>query len=95
MKTWCHVDKLSMMTTASCRGVTVLPIEYFYPVHWLKWELLFSNMSKPEDFGGSLAAHLWNKFSHSLPVIKDSNQLYNLLAKENCPHVYTVIEKEF
>ena len=94
IKSWCSVDELSMVN-GTCRGVNILPINWFYPVHWSSWQILFGNETKPENVTDALAVHMWNKLSESTAVLKESNQLYSLLAKEHCPRVYTVANHEF
>lgn len=77
------------MDAATCKGVTILPRHSFYPIPWPLWPELFSVV---EDYHSvircSYTVHLWNSLSKGRHAPVGSSELIDMLAKENCPHIY-------
>ncbi|KAE8613148.1 hypothetical protein XENTR_v10007595 [Xenopus tropicalis] len=90
-KRWCSIRRLR--DRRSCRGVSVLPQEAFYPIEWQNWRKYFELIS-PSDLKGFLrntyAVHVWNKKS------KDSRPepgtFLDQLQSQCCPTAYGLMK---
>ncbi|XP_063099736.1 lactosylceramide 4-alpha-galactosyltransferase [Cavia porcellus] len=85
-KKWCGTRSLAQ--SLSCRGVTTLPRQAFYPVPWQGWRRYFEDIS-PEGMSQLLnatyAAHVWNKMSQGQRFKATPQTLLAQLQARYCP----------
>lgn len=86
-KKWCEKNIKEKEDHVECKGFRAYAPSLFYPVDFEELDLLFSNNVKQRNYFGSevTGVHTWNKLSYKRTVFKHSHQLYNSLARENCP----------
>nr|XP_006014090.1 PREDICTED: lactosylceramide 4-alpha-galactosyltransferase-like [Latimeria chalumnae] len=91
---WCGIS-----TLASCRGVTVLREEAFYPIPYQNWKVYFrtehgSLLKRLQKT--SYAVHIWNKMSagSGTRMKVGSNVLLERLFAEYCPSTYSHLRKQ-
>ena len=70
-----------------CSDVALMPYNFVYPIHWPDWQVLFQKSTRNimQWINGSHAVHVWNKLSHSEPLLLGSDQVYSTLASRHCP----------
>lgn len=70
-----------------CQDVALMPYNFVYPIHWPDWRIYFqkANRNVMQWINGSYAVHVWNKMSHSEPLLINSDQVYATLASRHCP----------
>uniref|UniRef100_A0A8C5L642 Lactosylceramide 4-alpha-galactosyltransferase n=1 Tax=Jaculus jaculus TaxID=51337 RepID=A0A8C5L642_JACJA len=92
-KKWCSIH--SLKETHSCRGVTALPREAFYPIPWQNWKRYFEDIS-PEVLGQLLnatyAVHVWNKKSQGTRFEATSRVLLAQLYAHYCPTTHEAMK---
>ncbi|XP_012597177.2 lactosylceramide 4-alpha-galactosyltransferase [Microcebus murinus] len=92
-KKWCSIRSLS--ESRSCRGVTTLPPEAFYPVPWQSWKKYFEDTS-PEELARLLnatyAVHVWNKKSQGTHFEATSGVLLAQLHARYCPTTHEAMK---
>lgn len=90
-KKWCAIR--SLRSSKSCRGVSVLPRETFYPIRWQDWRKYYKaiNASKlPQLFKDTYAVHVWNKKSQGKQLEITSETLLAQLQSDYCPLTYSL-----
>ncbi|XP_060161926.1 lactosylceramide 4-alpha-galactosyltransferase [Globicephala melas] len=92
-KKWCSIRSLGESHT--CRGVTTLPYEAFYPIPWQNWKKYFEDVS-PEELSRLLnatyAVHVWNKKSQGTRFKATSKALLAQLHARYCPTTHKVMK---
>nr|CAH0101893.1 unnamed protein product [Daphnia galeata] len=70
-----------------CQDVALMPYNFVYPIHWPDWQVYFQKATRNvmQWINGSYAVHVWNKMSHSEPLLIGSDQVYATLATRHCP----------
>ncbi|XP_005379480.1 PREDICTED: lactosylceramide 4-alpha-galactosyltransferase [Chinchilla lanigera] len=91
-KRWCNIRSLAQ--GRSCRGVTALPRQAFYPVPWQSWKKYFEDIS-PAELSGLLnatyATHVWNKKSQGMRFEATSRTLLAQLYARYCPTTHAAM----
>ncbi|NXW40651.1 A4GAT galactosyltransferase, partial [Nyctiprogne leucopyga] len=85
-KKWCSISDI--LNNMSCKGVSVLSPEAFYPIHWEDWQKLFEAISSSklhELLKNTYAVHVWNKMSHGARLEITSQALLAQLYSQFCP----------
>ncbi|KFZ53459.1 Lactosylceramide 4-alpha-galactosyltransferase, partial [Antrostomus carolinensis] len=85
-KKWCSISDIQ--NNMSCKGVSALSPEAFYPIHWADWQKLFEAISSSELhhlFNNTYAVHVWNKLSHGARLEITSQALLAQLYSQFCP----------
>ncbi|NXO04043.1 A4GAT galactosyltransferase, partial [Rhinopomastus cyanomelas] len=85
-KRWCPIS--SIQHVLSCKGVSALSSEAFYPVRWEDWKRLFEAISSSELhelLKNTYALHVWNKLSHGTRLEIASQALLAQLYSQFCP----------
>ncbi|KAM6216498.1 lactosylceramide 4-alpha-galactosyltransferase [Rhynchocyon petersi] len=92
-KKWCATRSLS--ERHSCRGVTTLPREAFYPIPWQNWKRYFEDIG-PEElsrlFNATYAVHVWNKKSQGTRIEATSRALLAQLQARYCPTTHQAMK---
>jgi lactosylceramide 4-alpha-galactosyltransferase len=70
-----------------CQDVALMPYNFVYPIHYPDWRIYFQKSTRNimQWINGSYAVHVWNKMSHSEPLLIGSDQVYSTLASRHCP----------
>ncbi|KAL8220776.1 UNVERIFIED_CONTAM: Lactosylceramide 4-alpha-galactosyltransferase, partial [Gekko kuhli] len=92
-KKWCSIR--SLKSSKGCRGVTVLPQEAFYPIHWKDWRKYFEVIRPSEHselFKNTYAVHVWNKKSQGTWIEITSKALLAQLHFHYCPSTYELMK---
>ena len=86
MATICGLKKGEPLSN-ECSDVALMPYNFVYPIHWPDWRIYFQRASRNvmQWINGSFAIHVWNKMSHSEPLLLGSDQVYSTLASKHCP----------
>ncbi|XP_074860137.1 lactosylceramide 4-alpha-galactosyltransferase [Carettochelys insculpta] len=95
-KKWCSIR--SLQSSKSCKGVTTLPREAFYPIRWQDWKKYFEVVSSSELhelFKNTYAVHIWNKKSQGTRFEITSKALLAQLHSHYCPSTYEIMKKYF
>ncbi|XP_010001333.1 PREDICTED: lactosylceramide 4-alpha-galactosyltransferase-like [Chaetura pelagica] len=85
-KKWCSITNIQ--NNMSCKGVTALFREAFYPIYWEDWKKLFEAISSSELHKlliNTYAVHVWNKLSHGTRLEITSQALLAQLYTQFCP----------
>lgn len=80
-----------------CEGLTIFPTKVLYPISIKKWHMLFEdrfNESKIQT-KDSLVVKFWNQQSSEVKLKVGNTTLYNTLAKQYCPRVYSKLREYF
>ncbi|XP_066489525.1 lactosylceramide 4-alpha-galactosyltransferase [Tiliqua scincoides] len=88
-KRWCSIR--SLRSSKSCRGVTALPREAFYPIRWQDWRKYFETVNAselPMQFKDTYAVHVWNARSKEKQHVLSSETLLAQLQSSYCPSTY-------
>uniref|UniRef100_A0A287D757 Lactosylceramide 4-alpha-galactosyltransferase n=2 Tax=Ictidomys tridecemlineatus TaxID=43179 RepID=A0A287D757_ICTTR len=92
-KKWCSIRSLGESHT--CRGVTALPREAFYPVPWQSWKRYFEEI-RPEELtrllNATYAVHVWNKKSQGTRFEATSRALLAQLHARYCPTTHEIMK---
>nr|XP_027810384.1 lactosylceramide 4-alpha-galactosyltransferase isoform X2 [Marmota flaviventris] len=92
-KKWCSIRSLGESHT--CRGVTALPREAFYPVPWQSWKRYFEEV-RPEELtrllNATYAVHVWNKKSQGTRFEATSRALLAQLHARYCPSTHEIMK---
>ncbi|XP_026717630.1 lactosylceramide 4-alpha-galactosyltransferase-like isoform X2 [Athene cunicularia] len=83
---WCSISNIQK--PMSCKGVSALPQEAFYPFCWEDWHKLFEAISSSELhrlLKNTYAVHVWNKLSHGTRLEITSQALLAQLYSQFCP----------
>ncbi|XP_010012950.1 PREDICTED: lactosylceramide 4-alpha-galactosyltransferase-like [Nestor notabilis] len=94
-KKWCSISNIQ--STLSCKGVTALPPEAFYPIPWQDWKKLFEAISSSmllKLLENTYAVHVWNKLSHGTRLEVTSQALLAQLYSQFCPATYAKMKKD-
>ncbi|XP_064424882.1 lactosylceramide 4-alpha-galactosyltransferase-like [Latimeria chalumnae] len=88
LKQYCDIKEIS-----SCKNVTVLPVEAFYPISYKNWRQFYSKASDSvlENLQNkSYTVHVWNQMKkwNSLQVKMEPNMLLGQLFLKFCPVTY-------
>uniref|UniRef100_A0A8D0MWM6 Lactosylceramide 4-alpha-galactosyltransferase n=1 Tax=Sus scrofa TaxID=9823 RepID=A0A8D0MWM6_PIG len=92
-KKWCSIR--SLRQSHSCRGVTALPSEAFYPIPWQDWKKYFEDISPealPRLLNATYAVHVWNKKSQGTRLEVTSQALLAQLQARYCPATHEVMK---
>lgn len=92
-KKWCSIRSLD--ESHSCRGVTTLPCEAFYPIPWQNWKRYFEDVSPeelPRLLNATYAVHVWNKKSQGTHFEATSRVLLAQLHARYCPTTHEAIK---
>ncbi|XP_034639160.1 lactosylceramide 4-alpha-galactosyltransferase [Trachemys scripta elegans] len=95
-KKWCSIR--SLRSSKSCKGVSTLPREAFYPIRWQDWKKYFEVVSSSELhrlFKNTYAVHIWNKKSQGTRFEITSKALLAQLHSHYCPSTYGIMKKYF
>ncbi|KAM9581392.1 LOW QUALITY PROTEIN: lactosylceramide 4-alpha-galactosyltransferase-like [Guaruba guarouba] len=93
-KKWCSISNIQ--STMSCKGVSALPPEAFYPIPWQDWKKYFEVVSSSELhhlFNNTYAVHVWNKKSQGTRLEITSQALLAQLHSQFCPATYNIMMK--
>lgn len=88
-KRWCSIR--SLRSSKSCRGVSVLPREAFYPIRWQDFEKYFEVVGAselPKLFKDTYAVHVWNSRNQGKKTEIASETLLAQLQASHCPSTY-------
>ncbi|XP_030904015.2 lactosylceramide 4-alpha-galactosyltransferase-like [Melopsittacus undulatus] len=94
-KKWCSVSNIQ--STTSCKGVSTLPPESFYPIPWQDWKNLFEAIRPPvlhKLLENTYAVHIWNKLSHGTRLEITSQALLAQLYAQFCPATYAKMKED-
>ncbi|XP_028138147.2 lactosylceramide 4-alpha-galactosyltransferase [Diabrotica virgifera virgifera] len=98
MKESCNVTIASEMLTKNCTGLTMYPMETFYPIPYSLWRKYF----REEDFNevinktkNTYVLHTWNKLSEGERIPLNKNPAYLHFAKLRCPKVVEACKTHF
>lgn len=86
------------MTAKRCHGFNLLPVSKCYEIPYQSWNLFFDpneNEDVLERLNDSLITHFWNKMSIERRITVGDGSAYDILAKQYCPNVYSVLGKYF
>jgi lactosylceramide 4-alpha-galactosyltransferase len=91
------------MEYVSCRGFSVLPESSFHPVRYNKVKEFFAQPMVNETEEKSISwltekvvgVHTWNKLSKDEPIYKNATHAYIQLARNNCPHIFSIAPEIF
>lgn len=89
---------LEMISKNSCKNFRVLPVEKCYSIRWPEHAKFFKSQFLNETLdrlSNSIIAHVWNKFSYSTKLTKDSDVAYIHLARKFCPRTLEVSRNYF
>ncbi|XP_051015367.1 lactosylceramide 4-alpha-galactosyltransferase [Acomys russatus] len=92
-KKWCSIH--SLKESHSCRGVTALPSEAFYPIPWQNWRKYFEDISSEELArltNATYAFHVWNKKSQGTHLEATSRALLAQLHARYCPTTHEAMK---
>ncbi|XP_057342293.1 lactosylceramide 4-alpha-galactosyltransferase [Manis pentadactyla] len=92
-KKWCSIRSLD--ESHSCRGVTTLPCEAFYPIPWQNWKRYFEDVSPeelPRLLNATYAVHVWNKKSQGTHFEATSRVLLAQLHARYCPTTHEAMK---
>lgn len=81
-----------------CKNFTVFAPEVFYSIGWNEWKIYFNSSKRnfvKEKIKHSMSVHLWNHLSKNEPIILNSGQPYEDIAKEYCPNVFSTVIDQF
>ncbi|XP_010713700.1 lactosylceramide 4-alpha-galactosyltransferase isoform X1 [Meleagris gallopavo] len=95
-KKWCSIR--SLRSSKSCKGVSALPREAFYPIRWQDWKKYFEVVSSTELnelLKNTYAVHVWNKKSQGTRLEITSQALLAQLHSHFCPATYDVLKMDF
>ncbi|XP_052546629.1 lactosylceramide 4-alpha-galactosyltransferase [Tympanuchus pallidicinctus] len=95
-KKWCSIR--SLRSSKSCKGVSALPREAFYPIRWQDWKKYFEAVSSTELnelLKNTYAVHVWNKKSQGTRLEITSQALLAQLHSHFCPATYDVLKMDF
>ncbi|NXL60421.1 A4GAT galactosyltransferase, partial [Chordeiles acutipennis] len=84
-KKWCSISDIQ--NNMSCKGVSALSPEAFYPIHWADWHQLFEAISSSKLhklLKNTYAVHVWNKLSRGARL-ETSQALLAQLYSQFCP----------
>lgn len=100
LKKYCNVCKVVDMLDGKCKDFVVLPPSAFYPIPWQQWTKYFTTDEDVRDYVmekimNSYAIHVWNYHSIGRNVTIGSQQPYGLVAREQCPKVYSSLKDVF
>lgn len=93
-KKWCSIR--SLKESHSCRGVTALPSEAFYPIPWQNWRKYFEDISSEELArltNATYAVHVWNHKSQGTHLEATSGVLLAQLHARYCPTTHEAMKK--
>ncbi|XP_075399360.1 lactosylceramide 4-alpha-galactosyltransferase-like [Tenrec ecaudatus] len=94
-KKWCAIRSLREPERGTCRGVTTLPREAFYPIPWQNWKRYFEDM-RPEELermlNATYAVHVWNKKSQGTHFQVTSRALLAQLHARYCPTTHKAMK---
>lgn len=88
----CQTRDRKLWSLEQCKGFKLLPINTFFPVEWKDWFRYFNSTYTSETLQtvvNSTLIHVWNDRSKNMRVECGSNTAYELIAKHNCPTVYS------
>ncbi|XP_040401015.1 lactosylceramide 4-alpha-galactosyltransferase isoform X1 [Cygnus olor] len=94
-KKWCSIR--SLRSSKSCKGVSALPREAFYPIRWQDWKKYFEVVSSSELqelLKNSYAVHVWNKKSQGTRLEITSQALLAQLHSHFCPATYDILKMD-
>ncbi|NXV48048.1 A4GAT galactosyltransferase, partial [Uria aalge] len=92
-KKWCSIR--SLRNSMSCKGVSALPREAFYPIRWQDWKKYFEVVSSSELhhlFNNTCAVHVWNKKSQGTRLEITFQALLAQLHSQFCPATYDIMK---
>lgn len=84
----------NLCETSNCSGISALPKELAYPVHYSAWEDCFESKAASGVLKMSrepLAIHFWNDKSSHRQVQTGDGSAYDILARGNCPLSYRIM----
>ncbi|XP_075409649.1 lactosylceramide 4-alpha-galactosyltransferase [Tenrec ecaudatus] len=94
-KKWCAIRSLREPERGTCRGVTALPREAFYPIPWQNWKRYFEDV-RPEELermlNATYAVHVWNKKSQGTHFQVTSRALLAQLHARYCPTTHQAMK---
>ncbi|XP_037369321.1 lactosylceramide 4-alpha-galactosyltransferase [Talpa occidentalis] len=98
-KKWCALRSLGDSSTcrcnSTCRGVSALPCEAFYPIPWQDWKRYFEDISPAELLRllhATYAVHVWNKMSQGTRLQATSRALLAQLQARYCPTTHAAMK---
>ncbi|KFQ12879.1 Lactosylceramide 4-alpha-galactosyltransferase, partial [Leptosomus discolor] len=94
-KKWCSITNIQ--NAMSCKGVSALSSEAFYPIHWGEWQKLFeaiSSLDLQKLLKNTYAVHVWNKLSHGTRLQVTSQALLAQLHSQFCPATYVKMKRD-
>ncbi|XP_053243668.1 lactosylceramide 4-alpha-galactosyltransferase [Podarcis raffonei] len=95
-KRWCSIH--SLRSSKSCKGVTAVPRDAFYPIRWQDWRKYFEEINASELpilFRNTYAVHVWNKKSQGTQLAITSKTLLAQLQSHYCPSTYRLMKISF
>ncbi|NXX16629.1 A4GAT galactosyltransferase, partial [Podargus strigoides] len=94
-KKWCSIGDIQK--NMSCKDMTALSPEAFYPIPWEDWKKLFEAISSSELhklLKNTYAVHVWNKLTHKTRLEITSQALLAQLYSQFCPATYEKMKKD-
>ncbi|XP_037374549.1 lactosylceramide 4-alpha-galactosyltransferase-like [Talpa occidentalis] len=98
-KKWCAMRSLGDNSichdNSTCRGVSALPCEAFYPIPWPDWQRYFEDVSPaelPRLLHATYAVHVWNKMSQGTRLEATSRTLLGQLQARYCPTTHAAMK---
>uniref|UniRef100_A0A8D0L6X8 Lactosylceramide 4-alpha-galactosyltransferase n=1 Tax=Sphenodon punctatus TaxID=8508 RepID=A0A8D0L6X8_SPHPU len=95
-KKWCSIRSLKI--SKSCKRVSTLPQNAFYPIRWQDWKKYFDVVTSSELhslFKNTYAVHVWNKKSQGKRFEITSKALLAQLHYHYCPATYGLMKMYF
>lgn len=106
IQSYCKVDDIfankkkkqvifKVSNSSEC-DVSIFPYNYFYPVNWENYEILFEKNAKLDLklFKNTYSTHFYGKFSDKIQVEKGDNSIYEYFAFKNCPYSYSLFRNK-
>ncbi|XP_075793381.1 alpha-1,4-N-acetylglucosaminyltransferase-like [Pelodiscus sinensis] len=91
-KALCSVTDFHIVEDISCKNISFLQPERFYPIPYPQWKEYFRVWERSPDFNHSYSLHLWNFMNKEHKrVVAGSNTLVENLFKTYCPTTYKVL----
>lgn len=74
--------------------LVIYPQNYFYPINWNQYNLLFKKNSSLEVrlFKNSYSIHFHGRLSESMRVRLNDNSIYEYFASLKCPNTYDLLK---
>ena len=95
----CQTNNTNEMLSGDCDGFHVIPRKFCFPIMANHYEKIFNETFAktllPKVSSSAITVHMWNKLTKSFKTRANDRNLYNILARRQCPKVFVTIDGEF